>query len=58
MLDGDAHDDAVFPAYAGMIPYARRYSLLTTCVPRICGDDPQFRAGRIRCQECSPHMRG
>ena len=48
----------VFPAYAGVIPRQGIIEDEMTCVPRVCGGDPDGLQTTQELQKCSPRMRG
>ena len=48
----------VYPAYAGMILNSSTSCTAQRCVPRVCGDDPEFQQLKQRLAACTPRMRG
>ena len=48
----------MFPAHAGMIPFAAKQYGIKECVPRACGDDPDEAFVKSQLKGCSPRMRG
>ena len=49
---------SLFPAYAGVIPYANYKAVFFKTFPRIRGGDPHETGEVIRGALFSPHMRG
>ena len=47
----------LFPAYAGVIPWARWQTTLAFPFPRICGGDPIGEQAILNKEIFSPHMR-
>ena len=50
--------DAVFPAYAGVIPEDGKITVNDPSVPRVCGGDPESNNIIDVIVTCSPRMRG
>ena len=48
----------MFPAPAGMSPWARLLGLVEVYVPRTCGDEPNVGRYSLEILSCSPHLRG
>mgnify|MGYP000907846373 CR=1 FL=1 len=47
-----------FPAHAGMNRDKPMEPVRPRCVPRPCGDEPEFIGGRQQMRKHSPHTRG